>query len=417
LGKPNDFDVELAKRKDELKDVFIYGAGGLLPLMQTAYCDPSHEHFTCNSWYFTIVDRKLCDNGRMFHSPIHFHQALDMASRHIQKLDVFVAQVSPMDQHGFFHFGCTNIYSLEGAITADLVILEVNENMPRIPGGSEEAVHVSQIDYVIEGSNAPLFELPAAGAATEADQAMAKILLEEIPDRACLQLGIGALPNTLGKLLCDSDLKDLGIHTEMFVDSMVELFDRGIVTNKYKQIDRGKIVFTFCIADKATYDFCDQNPLLASHPCSYTNNPNVISRNSNLISINNIVEIDLFSQVCAESSGFRQISGTGGQVDFVHGAWMSPSGKSFLCLSSTFTDKEGNLHSRVVPTLQPGSIVTTPRTSVDYIVTEFGKAQLKGQSSWRRAELLIELAHPQFRDELVKEAAKMGIWRLTNKIE
>jgi acyl-CoA hydrolase len=198
---------------------------------------------------------------------------------------------------------------------------------------------------------------------------------------------------------------------------MVELFDRGLVTNRYKTIDRGKIGFSFCLGTKETYEFISGNPLMASYPASFSNNPRTIAMNDKVVSINNALEIDLFSQVCSESSGFRQISGTGGQLNFVEGAYYSRGGKSFLCLTSTYTDKKGELHSRIVPTLAPGGIVTTPRASVDYIVTEYGKECLKGRSTWARAEKLVNIAHPAFRDDLIKEAERMKIWRLSNKLE
>lgn len=417
LGRPMDFDNELAKRKEELKNVFLYVCTTLLPPLSTAICDPSHEHFTCNSFFFSALDRKLHDNNLMYYLSAHLGESVAIIDRQHSHDYTYVVQVSPMDEHGFFSFGLSNVYSFTGCMSARRVILEVNENMPRVPGGSEDAIHISMVDYVIEGSNSPLSEYPVSPEPDEVDCTMAKLLLEEIEDRACLQLGIGTLPDLLGKLICESDLKDLGIHTEMFCCSMVELFNKGLVTNKYKKLDRGKITFTFALGTKETYKFLENNPLMASHPADYANDPRIISLNDKVISINNAVEVDLFSQVCAESSGIRQLSGTGGQLDFVQGAWNSKGGKSILSLTSTYKDRNGERHSRIVPTLKNGSIVTTPRAAVDYLVTEYGVAHLKGKSSWERAELLIGLAHPEFRDDLIKEADKMKIWRLSNKLE
>ena len=417
LGRPIDFDVELAKRKEELHDVYIYMSTTLLPPVRTAASDPSHEHFTCNNFYFSAIDRRMADHNLMYYLPSHLSEAQTMLERPENPNYTCVVQVCPMDNEGFFSFGPANVYSYTGCLGADRVILEVNENMPRVPGGSEDAIHISQIDYIIEGSNSPLFELPPTAEPSDIDMTMAKLILEEIEDRSCLQLGIGTLPDLLGELICDSDLKDLGIHSEMFCNSMVPLFTKGLVTNRYKTFDRNKIGFTFCLGTRETYDFIEDNPLMASHPSSYSNDPRIISLNDKVVSINNILTVDLFSQVCSESSGFRQISGTGGQVDFVEGARYSKGGKSFLCLTSTYTDKEGQVHSRIVPTLEPGSIVTTPRASVDYLVSEYGLAKVKGEATWKRAELIIELAHPQFRDELIKEAERMRIWRRSNKIE
>lgn len=415
LGQPHDFDKALAERKEELRDITIFYGSSILPPLSTAICDPSHEHFTCNSVYFSAIDRRLHDNNLIFYQPMHFSHGQEIFRRHYYPPYTYVGQVAPMDENGFFSFGPANLYSLEGCLQAGRVILEVNENMPRVPGGSEDSIHISLVDYIVEGSNTPLFEMPPSPEPTKEDIAIANHLINEIPDRACLQLGIGSLPNLLGEYIADSDLKDLGLHTEIFMDSMIRLFESGRVTNRYKAIDRGKIAFTFALGSKDLYEFMRDNPLMASHPAEYTNDPRIISRNDNVISINNAIEIDLFAQVSSESSGTRQISGTGGQVDFVQGAWYSKGGKSFLCINSTYTDKNGQVHSRITPTLSAGSIVTTSRTFVDYIVTEYGIAHIKSNPTWKRAELLIELAHPDFRDDLVKEAEKMKIWRRTNK--
>jgi len=417
LSKPIEFDNSLAKRVNELTDIDIYYGAGLIPPLQTALADHDHSVFTLNSFYFSAVDRKMYDQGMLHFTPANFSQANQMFALPTNPPYTCVVQVAPMDEHGFFSFGAANTYCFEGALRATTVIVEVNHNMPRVPGGSEDGLHISMVDYIIEGSNPPMFELPPSPEPTEVDMRMAELILEKIPDRACLQLGVGTLPNILGQLLCETDLTDLGIHSEMFCDSMVDLFEAGKITGRYKTIDRGKIVVTFCLGTNKAYEFVDGNPIMASHPCDYTNDARVISRNDNVVSINNAIEIDLFSQISAESSGIRQISGTGGQLDFVEGAWHSKGGQSFLCLTSTFTDKSGTVHSRIVPTLKTGSIVTTPRTLVDYIVTEYGIAQMKGQPAWSRAERLISLAHPDFRDDLIRQAQDMKLWRRTNKIE
>jgi len=416
LGRPVDFDRELAQRKEQLLNVQVTQCGGLPADSPTTCCDPSGEHFTCNSWFYDVGNRRMGDRHMMFYAPCSFGQLQTIIESDLFLYDTYVQQVSPMDRFGFFSFGPTNTYSLEACLGAKRVILEVNESIPRVPGGSEDAIHISMVDHVIEGRNTPLYELPRGKAPSDAEAKMAALLINEIPDRACLQLGIGGLPNTLGELICDSDLKDLGIHTEMFVDSMVKLFNLGLVTGRYKTTDRCKIAFTFAIGSREMYDFMENNPFLASHCGRYTNNAEIVGLNDNLISINNTLMVDLFGQCCSESAGPRQISGTGGQMDFVHAAWKSKGGKSFLCLSSSYRDKEGTLKSRIMPMLPEGSIVTTPRTLVDRIVTEHGIAQLKGKSTWQRAELLIGIAHPDFRDELVKNAEKMNIWRRSSKI-
>ncbi|MEA1962057.1 MAG: acetyl-CoA hydrolase/transferase C-terminal domain-containing protein, partial [Bacillota bacterium] len=416
LGRPVDFDVALMKRTEDLQNVQITGCAGINYERTAAYMDASHEHFIMNSWFFDTTDRMLHDKDLMYYNPVQFGELHDIIGSDLFPYDIYVQQVSPMDEHGMFSFGPTNVNSLESCLGAKTTILEVNKNIPRVPGGSEDAVHISLVDHIIEGSNEPLMTIPAPAKPSAAERAMAEMILKRIPDRACLQLGIGGLPNLLGDLLCESDLRDLGIHTEMFSDSMVKLFEAGIVNGRYKTTDRCKMAFTFALGTQEMYDFMADNPNMASHCGAHTNDAKVIARNDNFVSINNIVMMDLFSQACSESSGIRQISGSGGQVDFVNGCWSSKGGKSFLCLSSSYTDREGNLHSRIVPTLPAGGIVTTGRTFIDYVVTEYGVAQLKGKPTWQRAELLIGLAHPCFRDDLIKEAEKMNIWRRTNKI-
>lgn len=417
LGRPVDFDLALAKRRDELFDVQVTQCAGNTISENSAFADSTDEHFTSNSWFFDVTDRQLADRGMMYYHPCQFGQLQEIIGGDLFPYDIYVQKVSPMDRHGWFSFGLTNVNSLESCLAANkMVILEVNTNMPRVPGGSEDAIHISMVDYVIESDNTPLKTLPPPPEATAAEKRMAEYIAALVPNRACLQLGIGGIPNSVGEILGQSDLKDLGIHTEMFVDSMMTLSEAGLVTGRYKTTDRCKITFTFALGSQESYDFMAENPMMASQCGRITNDPRIIGRNENFISINSIVMMDLFSQACSESAGPRQISGTGGQVDFVTGAWHSPGGKSFLCLSSSYKDRAGQIHSRIVPTLPAGSIVTTSRTFVDYVVTEYGIAQVKGKPTWHRAEELIRLANPIFHDDLIKEAQKMKIWRRTNKL-
>ncbi len=414
-ARPAEFQKALANRKEELFGVDIGWASSSRP-EDAALADPTLEHFRCHSWFYGTVDRILAEQGcvdyrinQLGHS--HYQFAMDD-----WPLDIYIQQVSTMDEHGCFYFGITNNSSFDLCQKAKLVIVEVNDNIPKVPGGSEEFIHISMVDFIIEGVSPPLMELPPIKEASSVDKAMAQLLLEEIQDGACLQLGIGTLPNLLGELICKSNLKDMGIHTEMFCDSMISMFEAGVVTGRRKNIDRCKMVFSFALGTRNTYEFMNNNPLLASYSNRYTNNPQIIAMNDRVVSINNALAVDLFSQVSSESSGFRQISGTGGQLEFTQAAWYSNEGKGFLCLSSTYTDKNGELKSRIVPALPEGSIVTTPRTWVDFVVTEYGKARLKSKSSWERAELMIGLAHPDFRDDLVRQAEDKKIWRRTNKI-
>lgn len=420
--KPVDFDVALSKRAGEpgLENVSIRGTGSVLPVPQVIQGDVEQKSFQYFNWFFTAIDRKAGDFGLACHNPFNYHEATTLAySRDYYQWwpDVWVAQVTPMDKHGCFNFGLGNSHNRGLALASKrLAIVEVNENMPRCLGGNDEYVHISEIDYIIEGTNTPVFATPPSAAPTPEETKIAAHIMEHIPDGACIQLGIGAMPNLLGTMLADSDLKDLGVQSEMFCDAYVKMYEKGKITNARKAYDINKSTYSFCLGTKETYDFLDDNPLCASCTVNYTNNPENIARHDNMISLNNILEVDLLSQVCSESSGLRQISGTGGQLDFVIGAFHSKGGKAFLAFSSTYKDKEGNLQSRIRPLLTPGATVTVPRTIVQYLVTEYGVVNMKSHSVWGRAELLISIAHPDFRDELIKQAKELKIWSKTNRI-
>ena len=420
--KPVDFDVALSKRAGEpdLQNVTIRGTGSVLPVPQVIQGDVEQKSFQYFNWFFTAIDRKAGDFGLACHNPFNYHEATGLAYNRDYELwwpNVWVSQVTPMDKHGCFNFGLGNSHNRGLALGSKrIAIVEVNENMPRCLGGNDEYVHISEIDYIIEGSNTPIFATPPSAAPTPEETKIAAHIMEHIPNGACIQLGIGALPNLLGNMLADSDLKDLGVQSEMFCDAYVKMYQKGEITNAKKAYDINKSTYSFCLGTQDTYDFLDDNPLCASCAVNYTNNPENIARHDNMISLNNILEVDLLSQVCSESSGLRQISGTGGQLDFVIGAFHSKGGKAFLAFSSTYKDKEGNLQSRIRPLLTPGAAVTVPRTIVQYLVTEYGAISMKGRSVWGRAESVISLAHPDFRDELIKQAKEMKIWSKTNRI-
>ncbi len=331
----------------------------------------------------------------------------------IGPIDVAMFQVAPMDRNGFFNFGPQASHQMAICEQAEIVIVEVNKNMPRCLGGYEEAIHISRVDHIVEGDNPQLPEL-ASPPPSETDKKISRLVVEDIPNGACLQLGIGGMPNAVGMMIAESDLRDLGVHSEMYVDAFVNMYNKGKITGAKKSIDRFRQVFSFAAGTSMMYEFLNDNPAVANYPVDYVNNPYLVGKIDNFISVNNAIEVDLFGQVCSESAGVRHISGTGGQLDFVMGAYLSKGGKSFICLSSTY-GKEEEKKSRIVCSLNPGTIVTDPRTTAHFIVTEYGKINLKGLSTWQRAEAIISIAHPDFRQDLECSAQQMKIWRRSNK--
>lgn len=413
IGFPVLLDAALAKRKDELRDIKIRGSLAMQPI-QAVEQDRERRTFTYNSWHCSGYERKLCDEGLCNYIPMIFR---NMASYYRRYLTVNVAMISvaPMDSKGFFNFSMVNCTTKAILDAADLIILEVNEHMPHVYGGQEDCIHISEVDVVVEGEHKPLAQLPIPPA-TEIDEKIASLLLPHIPDGATIQLGIGGMPNSVGKLMAESDLKDLGMHTELLSDGFVDLYEAGKLTNSRKTLHRGKGVFGIALGSQRLYDWVGENQGLLSFPMDYVNQPSVMAQMENMISINNCIAIDLYGQVSSESAGTRHISGTGGQLDFSTGAYDAPGGKGFICMTSSYRDKAGNLKSRILPKFTEGDIITTPRTQAFYIVTEYGIVNLAGRSTWERAELLISLAHPDFRDELIAAADKQKIWRNSNRI-
>ena len=412
IGFPVLLDAALAKRKDELRDIKIRGSLAMQPI-QAVEQDRERRTFTYNSWHCSGYERKLCDEGLCNYIPMIFR---NMASYYRRYLTVNVAMISvaPMDSKGFFNFSMVNCTTRAILDAADLIILEVNEHMPHVYGGQEDCIHISEVDVVVEGAHKPLAQLPIPPA-TEIDEKIASLLLPHIPDGATIQLGIG-MPNSVGRLMAESDLKDLGMHTELLSDGFVDLYEAGKLTNSRKTLHRGKGVFGIALGSQRLYDWVGENQGLLSFPMDYVNQPSVMAQMENMISINNCIAIDLYGQVSSESAGTRHISGTGGQLDFSTGAYDAPGGKGFICMTSSYRDKAGNLKSRILPKFTQGDIITTPRTQAFYIVTEYGIVNLAGRSTWERAELLISLAHPDFRDELIAAADKQKIWRNSNRI-
>lgn len=410
---PIALDKALAARKDELRDVKVR-SGVTMWMPEIAKAEDAGEHFTWNSWHCSGIDRKIMTKGMGFFSPMRYSE-LPRFYRENLTVDVAMLQVTPMDSHGNFSFALAASHLADMLEKAKVIILEVNKNMPWVYGLTGCEINIKDVDYVVEGDNPEVAQLGGGGEPTAVDKAVAELIVPQIPNGACLQLGIGGMPNTIGAMIAQSDLKDLGVHTEMYVDGFVDMAMAGKLTGKNKALDKGRQVYAFAAGSKKLYDYVDRNPDVMAAPVDYTNDVRVLAQLDNFISINNAIDMDLFGQVNAESAGLKHISGTGGQLDFVMGAYLSKGGKSFICMSSTVTGKDGTVKSRIVPTLTPGSICTDPRSCVHYIVTEYGMVNLKGLSTWERAEALISIAHPDFREQLIQDAEKMHIWRRSNK--
>src|ERR1700756_3795203 len=347
-----------------------------------------------------LIKRGMQDGGRKVinYVPSNFSQCPRVLTEHVG-IDTFLVTVSPMDRHGYFTFGTGNDYSSKVARAAKHLIVEVNDQMPRVYGSLAQ-LHVSEVEVIVE-NNAPLLELPIPESAPE-DATIGGIIAEMVPDGACLQMGVGSLPNIVCKQL--SGRKDLGIHTEALCPGMIDLIEAGVVTNRRKRLNPGKTVYTFAMGQKAMYDFLDDNPSVESHPVDYVNDPHVIAQNENVVSVNAALQVDLTGAVNAEHLLGHQYSATGGQLDFVRGAYASRGGKSIIACHSTAA--KGKV-SRIVARLE--GPVTTPRIDTQFVVTEFGWTDLKGKPSIERARALITLAHPEFQGGLTTAAKEMHL--------
>ena len=410
---PVALDKALAARKDELTDVKVRG-GVTMWMPEICQAEDAGEHFTWHSWHCSGMDRKIIKKGMGFFSPIRYSE-LPRYYRENVDVDVAMIQVTPMDEHGNFNFGLAASHLADMLAKAKTIIVEVNKNMPWVFGLTGSEINIKDVDMVVEGDNPAIAQLGGGGEPSDVDKAVAKLIVEQIPNGACLQLGIGGMPNAVGSMIAQSDLTDLGVHTEMYVDGFVDMAMAGKLTGRNKALDKGRQVYAFAAGSQKLYDYINRNPDVMAAPVEYTNDVRILAQLDNFISINNAIDMDLYGQVNAESAGTKHISGTGGQLDFVMGAYLSRGGKSFICMSSTVTGKDGSVKSRIVPTLTPGSIATDPRSCVQYLVTEYGMINLKGLSTWERSEAIISIAHPDFREELIQAAEKMQIWRRSNK--
>jgi len=405
-GFPSLIDEHLAKRAHELEEVKIRAEHSM---PQIPKVDPKQEHFIYNSWFFSKLERQYHDMGCCSHIPFNLGEGPRMYREWLKdEVDITFIEVTPMDEHGYFNFGASITRQKAACDVAQKVVMEVNETQPWVPGGYDEVVHISQVDYIVENYEYRIPEFPVEPI-TRTDEEIAQHIAELIEDGATIQLGVGGIPNAIGKLLIKHGLKDLGIHSEMLNDSMLDLIEAGVVTGRRKNLNPGKAVHCFAAGSRRLYEFMNHNPVMAGFPVDYTNNPYIIAQNQKQVAINSALRVDLQGQVCSESAGYRHISGTGGQLEFTRGAYMSPGGKAFICLHSTYSDKNGELRSNIVPALELGDAVTVPATDVSCIVTEFGVVNLKAKTTWQRAKLLISIAHPDFRNELGEAAMKMKL--------
>lgn len=387
-GEPIVLVDELVKQKDRLYNVEIVH---MVPLRECQYCLPEMKsHFRHNSLFAGPGTRQAIREGRADYTPTYFSEIPRLFRDNLLPIDIALIQLSPPNEQGFMSFGISVDYTVQAARSSKVVIAEVNKQMPKTNGVS---IHVSDIDYIVE-TDRPLIEIPPPKI-TQVEEKIGKNIAKLIPDQANLQLGIGGIPDASLKFLHEK--KDLGIHTEMFSDGVVELYEEGVITNKYNNLHTGKFIATFLMGTKKLYHFVDNNPNVEMHTVDYTNNIIIAGKVKNLISINSALQVDLFGQICADTLGYQQYSGVGGQVDFVRASALSPGGKSIIALPST--NKKETI-SRIVSKLDDGSCVTTSRNDVHYIVTEYGIANLRGKTVRQRANDLISIAHPAFRAQL-----------------
>lgn len=383
----------LASRKDALQDVELVH---VLLLGEDPLSRPEMEgHFRHNSLFVGPADRKAINEGRADYIPIFLHQIPNLFYSGQMPIDVVMLHLSPPDEHGFMSYGVEVLASKAAADTAKIIIAQVNEKMPRVLGDS--FIHVSRVHKIVEISeDLPQLERKTF---TEVERKIGHFIADLIEDGSTLQLGIGGIPDAVLSAL--QGRKDLGIHTEMVSDGVMEAIEAGIITGAKKTFHPNKAILTFMLGSNRLYDFADNNPIFEAHPTDYTNHPFNVSQNDNMIAINSAIEVDISGQVCSDSIGTYIYSGFGGQVDFIRGAAHSKGGKPIIALPST---AKGEEMSRIVPFLKKGAGVVTTRADVTYVVTEYGVAYLHGKNLQERTRSLIDIAHPKFREELIKEA-------------
>lgn len=381
-------------RNDDLKTIKFYSFNAQKHAMSTVLAPDLSDCVEAYSWFASSSVRSSMSVGLNYFIPAYFHEVPRLVQEFMD-VDVAVTTVSPMDRSGYFSLGTSCDYTSSAARHCRTLIVEVNENMPRVFG--ESLLHVSEVDAIVENT-VPLLELKPPMPKPE-DAIIGKIIAEMVPDGATLQLGIGNLPNAVAQYLMDH--QNLGVHSELFVMGMVDLVEKGVINGSKKSLHPWKHVFTTALGDRRMYEFMNDNPAIESYSASYMLDPAVIARNDSMISINSILEVDLLGQCNAEYLAGSQFSGVGGQLDFVRGAFKAKGGKSILAFYSTA--KNGEV-SRVVPRFKTGTAISTPRMDVHYLVTEYGAINLKGKSTRDRVLDIISIAHPKFRDELLRAA-------------
>jgi 4-hydroxybutyrate CoA-transferase len=395
-GSPEILLKALVDNKEAYENVEIVHMVAMGP---SEYCIPENsKHFIHNSLFAGATTRKSIHDGRAVFTASHFSQIPRLFTEGILPVDVTLCMVSPPDEHGYCSFGISVDYTKPAAESSKLVIAEVTPHMPRTLGDS--FIHVSQLDHIVECESMPIVMQPPK--ITLVDEAIGGFCAELVRDGDCLQLGIGGVPDSMLQFL--KDKKDLGIHTEMFSDGVVDLVESGVINCARKNFHPGKMVATFFMGTEKLYSFINNNPMVQMHTVNYTNNPAIISRNDNVVSINSSLQVDLTGQACSDSIGYKQFSGTGGQADFVRGASWSKGGRSILAFHATAA---GGTISRIVSHLDEGASVTTTRTDIHYVVTEFGIADLRGKSVLQRGKSLIGIAHPDFREELTRDLERI----------
>ncbi|MDR1603485.1 MAG: 4-hydroxybutyrate CoA-transferase [Gracilibacteraceae bacterium] len=394
-GEPGPIIDALVAQKDHLANVM---PAHYISMGKSEYCLPEMEgHFRHHSWFCGKTSRAAVQENRAEFTPIFFFEMPRVYTDHMINVDVALIQVSKPDKHGYVSCGITADYTLPAARVAKLVIAEVNDQIPRTFGSF---MHVSELDCIVETSRPPIMVTPAP--LDQDDYTIGEYCATLIEDGSTLQLGIGTMPDAVCASLINK--KDLGVHTEMVSDAMLPLIDAGVITGKRKTIHKDKLVCTFLMGTKRLYDFADDNPMVEMLPVTYTNDPRIVAQNYKMVAINGCIEVDLMGQVTSETLGYKQYSGTGGQVDFIRGAAMAEGGKSILVMKST---AKGGKISKIVTNLALGSAVTVSRNDIHYLVTEYGIADLRWKTLRQRATELIKVAHPDFRDQLRDEYEKL----------